>query len=377
MEEQCPRAVLPNFYFDPEILKYTFGATHPLRPERLERTLALLDAMGQGGYSRPEDLAPSDLERIHSPEYIQAVRDFSDRPDADSVQASRYGLGPGDNPAFEGMFEASVAYCACSAQAAKDVCRGAPLASSLGGGLHHAQRSFASGFCVFNDPAIALHILRDRFDRVAYVDIDVHHGDGVQFLFWDDPTVLTCSIHEDGRYLYPGTGAVEESGPAGAAVNVPLPPGTTGDTWLWAFEEGILPALEVFAPQAAVLQMGTDAHFLDPLAHLNVAAQDWLAAIRRIKETKLPLVALGGGGYSLDTVPRMWVSACLTLADVPFADSIPAPFADQWQMPSFFDPSPPGPSGSGRAEAENAIDSLRSDVFPNLPRPQWRHDGYP
>ncbi|KAA0238247.1 MAG: hypothetical protein EDM74_07325, partial [Armatimonadetes bacterium] len=121
---------------------------------------------------------------------------------------------------------------------------------------------------------------------------------------WDDPSVLTCSIHEDGRYLYPGTGAVEETGPAYAAVNVPLPPGTTGDTWLWAFEQGILPALEAFAPEALVLQMGTDAHFLDPLAHLNVAAQDWLEAVRLVKEAGLPIVALGGGGYSLDTVPR-------------------------------------------------------------------------
>lgn len=362
--------MLPNFYFDPEILKYSFGPSHPLLPERLERTLALLEALGHGGYFPPGEITLSDLERVHSPDYIQAVRKLSEQPDLNSASATRYGLGPGDNPAFEGMFPSACAYCACSAQAAKDVCAGATLAFSLGGGLHHAQRSFASGFCVFNDPAIALYILRERFDRVAYVDIDVHHGDGVQFLFWDDPSVLTCSIHEDGRYLYPGTGAVEETGPAYAAVNVPLPPGTTGDTWLWAFEQGILPALEAFAPEALVLQMGTDAHFLDPLAHLNVAAQDWLEAVRLVKEAGLPIVALGGGGYSLDTVPRMWASACLTLAGVPFEDVLPDPLAERWQMPSFFDSSPPGPSGSGRREAEKVIEVLRSNVFPGLPRPR-------
>ena len=270
---------------------------------------------------------------------------------------SKWGFGSGDNPAFGGMYEASLAYTAGSVRAACEVRDGAELAFGIAGGLHHAQRSSASGFCVFNDPAIACSVLRDRFSRVAYVDIDLHHGDGVQALFYDDASVMTCSIHESGLHLFPGTGFVEERGVEGSSVNVPLEPGTTGDVWVWAFENGVLPLLRAFDPGAVVLQMGTDAHFLDPLGHLNVAAQEWLSAVLLVRELGLPVVALGGGGYAQECVPRMWAAAVMTLSGVEFVDELPVDVPREWGMATFSDELPE-PRGQGRAEVEATIRSL-------------------
>src|SRR5205807_2839998 len=246
-------------------------------------------------------------------------------------------------------------YTAGSVAAANAVKNGAQLAYNISGGLHHAQRSNASGFCVFNDPAIACHILREKYNKVAYVDIDVHHGDGVQALFYDDPTVLTCSIHQDGRTLYPGTGFVEETGAQDSSINVPLLPKTTGDVWIWAFENGIMPAVKNFKPEAVVLQMGTDTHFLDPLAHIQNTAQEWLRAVAMIRDLNLPIVALGGGGYNLTTVPRMWVASCLTLANQPIPDHVAEPYATEWSMPKYFDAELPQPREQGREHAEKVV----------------------
>ncbi|HRI45387.1 MAG TPA: hypothetical protein PLV39_14610, partial [Fimbriimonadaceae bacterium] len=228
------------------------------------------------------------------------------------------------------------------------------LATTLAGGLHHARRALASGFCLANDCAIALSILRERFDRVAYIDIDLHHGDGVQWIFWDDPAVLTCSIHETGRTLYPGSGFVEEVGPAGTSVNVPLAPFTTGDVWLDAFRGGILPAIEAFRPQAIVLQMGADPHYDDPLGHLRVTVAEWLEAVRLVRDLGLPLVACGGGGYAMHAVVRSWAAAILTL----YAEPVPEELT--------LDDELPGPRDSGREEAEAVLASLRVGVLASL-----------
>jgi acetoin utilization protein AcuC len=341
---------------------YDFGPQHPLKPERLVRTIDLLTACVHGFETTdPGAGSVKDALRVHSLEYVETVRALSD--DASVMCREEmwpWGFGSTDNPVFEGMFEASLAYLAGTVRAASEVRDGAALAFGIAGGLHHAQRSRASGFCVFNDPAIACAVLRERFDRVAYVDIDLHHGDGVQALFFDDATVLTCSIHETGRRLYPGTGFVEERGAGETAVNVPLEPSTTGDVWLWAFESGIMPALRRFEPQAIVLQMGTDAHFLDPLGHLNVAAQEWLGAVMLVKSLGLPIVALGGGGYELSCVPRMWASAVMTLCGIDYDDAIPPSIPREWGMTTFSDPKLPHPRDRGRDEAANVIRSLRA-----------------
>jgi len=356
--------MLPHFYYSTDILKYDFGPGHPLKPERLRRTIELLGRYGVEPID-PGEGKVDDLLRVHDERYVDAVRSMSaGRFDGKPYE---FGFGSGDNPQFSGMYEAAMAYCIASAKAATAVRDGAPLAFGIGGGLHHARSAMASGFCVFNDPAIACHILREKFDRVAYVDIDVHHGDGVQWLFYDDPRVLTCSIHEEGRTLYPGTGSVEEIGAEYTSFNVPMQARTTGDIWLGAFERSIPFAIDAFGAQAIVLQMGTDTHFLDPLAHLACRQQDWLAAVRIVRDWNLPIVALGGGGYNLTTVPRMWVSACLTLGQIPFEDEIPKDLGSAWKMPTYSDRNFQE-TGIGAKHAELVIDWLQTEHIPKLKR---------
>ena len=342
---------LAPFYYHPRMLAYDFGPQHPLRPERLLRTIETLESSG----FEPKDPGEGNVEdvlRVHSEEYVHAIQGAEHLSGAERAQ---FGVSSGDTPVFEGMYEASLAYTSGSAQAALDVAGGAPLAISLSGGLHHAQKGHASGFCVFNDCAVAISILKERFERVAYVDIDVHHGDGVQALFYDDPNVLTCSIHQDGRTLYPGTGFVEETGVEFSSLNVPLMPGTTGDVWVWAFSQTILPAIDRFKPQAVVLQMGTDSHFLDPLARINNTCQEWLQAVTAIRDLRLPTVALGGGGYNVDCVIRMWSSACLTLV----AEEV---------LEQFLDAGLPIPRESGRDHAEAVVDWLTENFLDRMSR---------
>jgi acetoin utilization protein AcuC len=366
VEKPAEVSTLPHFYYSPRILDYSFGPGHPLKPERLRRTIELLEFYGVTPID-PGEGSERDLLLCHDPEYVEAVRHL-DRANesAEAVDPQRYGFGKGDNPLFAGMFEASLAYVAATASAARAVRDGANLAFSIGGGLHHAHRNRASGFCIFNDPAIACHILLEKFDRVAYVDIDVHHGDGVQFLLYDDPRVLTCSIHEEGRTLFPGTGNVDEIGAEYTSLNVPLAAYTTGDVWLKAFELGILPALERFAPQAIVLQLGTDTHGLDPLGHIRSDAQHWLGAVRRIKELGLPIVAVGGGGYNLETVPRMWTAACLTLGGMEVPEALPEQCASAWSSPTFFDP--PTTLQVGQGYADQVVEHLQRRLHPNIPQ---------
>ena len=307
----------------------------------------------------PRQATYEDLCRAHSSEYVDVVRQLdTDIHALDRGNLGRWGFHSTDTPPFLGMYNASRAYVSGTVNAATDVRDGARLAFGIAGGLHHAHRSAASGFCVFNDPAIACSILRDSFERVAYIDIDLHHGDGVQGIFYDDPSVLTCSIHESGASLFPGTGFVDERGADGSAVNVPLEAGTTGDVWLWAFESGLMKMVERFGPEAIVLQMGTDAHFLDPLGNLEVSAQEWLAAVQLVKDLALPIVAVGGGGYEQSCVPRMWAAAVMTLAGIDFSDEMPDSTPPDWGMTRFFDQHLPSPRDRGKAAAESVVAQL-------------------
>ncbi len=230
--------MIPHFYLHSGVYDYDFGPSHPLRPDRVRRFMALLEHYTGPTVSPCDPATDDDLSRVHSREYIDAVAqvDLASREDRlgdDDVLELRsvYGFW-GDNPPFIGMDAAARAYTGSSAAAARAVRDGEALAFGLGGGLHHALTAKASGFCIYDDPAVTCSILRDRFDRVAYVDIDVHQGDGVQWIFYEDPTVLTCSIHEDGRTLWPGTGGVEETGVDFTSLNVPVEAGTTADVWL-------------------------------------------------------------------------------------------------------------------------------------------------
>lgn len=358
---------VPNFFYHPRMTHYDFGPKHPLKPERLRRTMALLEATVPGVEILDPGLATmTEVERVHSHDYVLAVQGLSCGDLVPQGMRQTYGFWSLDNPPFPDMYEASLAYCAGSIRAAERVRDGEPLAFGLAGGLHHAQPSKASGFCIFNDCALACRVLRERWDRVAYVDIDLHHGDGVEMVFWEDPSVLTCSIHQDGRTLYPGTGFVQDTALDYSAINVPLAPHTTGDVWLDAFRRGIMPALERFRPGAIVLQMGTDPHALDPLGHLEVEAQTWLTAVSDVRDLGLPIVALGGGGYNLTTVPRMWVAAVLTLRRMAVPERVTG-VPEEWGMETFLDPADYG-RGVGRAHAEGVLDVLERDLLPKVGR---------
>lgn len=343
--------MLDFFFYHPRMLAYDFGPQHPLKPERLRRTIELAEALGVRWIDPGPGLA-EDVLRVHSAEYLEAVRRISNG-DGDIESNWRYGFDRGDNPSFPGMFEASLAYTAGSAAAAKAVRDGASLAFNVSGGLHHARREMANGFCVFNDCAVAIDILRERFSRVAYIDIDVHAGEGVMLLCKDDPGILTCSIHQDPATLFPGLGFITDPG-----VNVPLAPGTSGDVWLWAFREGLMPFVREFDPEAVVLQLGTDSHSTDPLARIDNDVQHWLAAVEDVRALGVPTVALGGGGYDVRNVPRMWMAACLTLAGHEVPQRLPEPLGEAWGTPTFRDPYEY--STARMTDAERMVQALRN-----------------
>ncbi|MFI1400863.1 acetoin utilization protein AcuC [Streptomyces sp. NPDC020681] len=305
--------------WDEAVTKYDFGDSHPMDPVRLALTMGLVRAYG---LDRAVDVVAakpagaSTLRLVHREDYVAAVRAASADP---SAADQSYGLGTMDDPAFAGMHEASALIAGQSVGAAEAVWRGeATHAVNFAGGLHHAMPGAASGFCIYNDASLAIaRLLELGAERVAYVDVDVHHGDGVQTTFWDDPRVLTISLHEHPRMLFPGTGWPEETGGAGpgegSAVNVALPAGTGDEGWLRAFHSVVPELLADFRPQVLVTQHGADTHFEDPLAHLAVS----LDAQRMVQDACHDLahscvedgrwVALGGGGYAVvDVVPRSW-----------------------------------------------------------------------
>ncbi|MDQ1485921.1 MAG: acetoin utilization protein AcuC [Actinomycetota bacterium] len=312
---------------------YDFGPGHPLAPIRVELTIALARALGVLDADNVQLIAPDPvddqiLRLVHTPEYLEAVK--AERADPG------YGLGTGDVPVFEGMHEASARVVGATLAAARAVQDGHALhAVSIAGGLHHAMPGSASGFCVYNDPAIAIAwLLEQGVERIAYVDIDVHHGDGVQAAFYDDPRVLTISLHQSGQTLFPGTGFPDESGgptAVGYSVNVALPPGTDDAGWLRAFDAVVPPLLRAFRPQVLVSQHGCDSHRLDPLAQLSLTVDGQRAAHAALHELAHELtdgrwVATGGGGYAwADVVPRTWTHLLAIAAGAPIQPATPTP----------------------------------------------------
>jgi acetoin utilization protein AcuC len=299
-----------------QLLDYDLG-DHPLDPVRVELTIALARALGvldRPGVSvvAPEPADDATLTRVHDSAYLRAVRAAADNP-----YFQGWGLGTPDNPIFDRMHEASALVAGATVRAAEAVWRGeADRAVNIAGGLHHAMPARASGFCVYNDPAIAITRMLDLgAERVAYVDVDVHHGDGVQEIFWNDPRVLTISLHESPLTLFPGTGFPHETGgkaAVGTAINVALPPGTDDAGWLRAFHAIVPAALRAFRPQIMFTQCGADTYRLDPLADLRLTVDGQRASYLALRALADELcggrwVMTGGGGYALfEAVPRAW-----------------------------------------------------------------------
>ncbi len=306
--------------WDDELTEYDFGPGHPLAPVRVELTMRLASALGVltapgVTVAAPAPATDAELELVHKPEYIAAVRRAGES--GFDPELLLFGLGTADDPVFTGMHEASTLVTGATLAAARAVALGsAEHAASIAGGLHHAMADHASGFCVYNDPAIAIAALLDQgLERIAYVDIDVHHGDGVQAAFYNDPRVLTISLHEHPATLFPGTGRPSETGGPGAdgyAVNVALPAGTRDAGWLRAFHAIVPPLLRAFEPQLLVSQHGCDTHWMDPLANLELTVDGQRAAHAAIHKLAHETAGgrwllTGGGGYELvQVVPRTW-----------------------------------------------------------------------
>ncbi|MGW4648348.1 acetoin utilization protein AcuC [Kitasatospora sp. NPDC004289] len=344
-----------HLYWDEGVTAYDFGPGHPMDPTRLALTMRLVEALGL-------DTAPgvtvraappageSTLRLVHTAEYLDAVRRIAAEPDRSDPA---HGLGTDDNWAFAAQHTASALIAGQSVAGAESVWRGAARhAVNFAGGLHHAMPDRAAGFCVYNDPALAVaRLLELGAERVAYLDVDVHHGDGVQQAFWDDPRVLTVSLHESPATLFPQTGwSTETGGPnaPGTAANLPLPAGTGDAGWLRAFHAFVPELLGAFRPQVIVSQHGADTHLEDPLAHLAVSldAQRLVAgAVHDLAHRYADgrWLALGGGGYAVvDVVPAAWTHLVATATGHPLDPATEVPPA--WREQALKLTGRPGPA---------------------------------
>jgi acetoin utilization protein AcuC len=373
--------------WDESMLGYNLG-DHPLDPVRLELTVALardLGVLDRDGVvvEKPRIATDPEVMTVHTAEYVSAVKAASKDPGF-----AGYGFGTMDNPVFPAMHEASALVVGATQRAAEAVWAGEHRnAVSIAGGLHHAMPGRASGFCVYNDPAVAIRRLLDLgAERIAYVDIDVHHGDGVQEVFYDDPRVLTISLHETPLTLFPGTGFPAEIGGAGAegtSVNVALPPGTDDAGWLRAFHAVVPSLLRAFRPQLLFSQCGADTHRLDPLARLRVTVDGQRAAYLALRDLAEEItdgrwVATGGGGYALvEAVPRAWTHLLAVASGDALDPATPTPHT--WrefararfprrdiptQMTDGGTATHTGWQPDGEGSVDRAIAATRNAVFP-------------
>ncbi len=324
--------------WDEALVGYDFGHEHPLNPLRVDLTMRLARDLGvldlpNVTMVRPDPATDDELMLVHDKDYVEAVKLAGDDPSRTDLAR---GLGTADTPTFRHMHEASALVVGATLSAARAVWSGeAEHAVNVAGGLHHAMPGAGSGFCVYNDPAVAIAwLLEQGAERVAYVDVDVHHGDGVERAFWDEPRVLTVSVHESGRYLFPGTGFPEETGGVraeGSAVNLAMPPGTTDGPWLRAFHAVVPPLLEEFRPDVLVTQHGCDSHVLDPLAHMGLTVDAQRTSYAALHDLAHRFaggrwVATGGGGYELaQVVPRAWTHLLAEAAGAPVPPETPVP----------------------------------------------------
>ncbi len=367
------------FIYSPRYLEFDYGPGHPLRNERLALTYDLISSCGllalpSARCLEPEPATDDELLIFLRPDYLKILKavDAGQTPAA----ALHYGLGTPDNPILPGIFRWSALVAGASLLAMRLVESGeASRAFNIAGGLHHAGPGKASGFCYINDAALLIADLCRRGHRVAYVDIDVHHGDGVQWAFYDTDQVLTLSIHETGSTLFPGTGFVNELGEGkgeGYSVNVPLPPSADDEIFLWGFNEVIPPLVKAFQPDILVTQLGIDSHQTDPLSHVGISLTAFVEMVRRLKELCGRWVALGGGGYDLRNVPRAWAAAWAIMNDREPPALLPESFLVRHKEVGFTDAAfmdaPAVTNGSTKAraweEVREEVGRLKRLVFP-------------
>ena len=369
--------------YHPDFLRYDFGEDHALRQTRVRLARDLIADYGllkEAEEILPAPASEEPVRQVHTPGYVSIVRDLSLKPDG---VAYEHGLGTADNPVFGGMYEAALLHVGGTLRACEEVASGKRTrAMNLGGGFHHAMPDRASGFCIFNDLAIGLRSLLDdhRLKRILYVDVDAHHADGVQAIFYDDPRVLTVSLHEDGHYLFPGTGFTDEigTGPGrGYSVNVPLPPYTRDVSYLYAFQEIVPPLARAFKPDVIVSQLGADGHHLDPLTHLMLTTETYEAVGMMLHDLSKELcgsrwIATGGGGYDVTAVPRVWTVLFSTMLGRELEDALPVEWLKECHHLAGSVPGDKSLRDHVHAEeeahvpraAKRTVEELRRTVFP-------------
>lgn len=369
------------FFYTPRYQDFDYGSTHPMKIRRLKLTHDLIDAYGllHPAHVRLKDVpeaSEDDLLRIHTKEYVDALRTAGEG--FPPLHAWHFGLGAGDNPIFPGLYTYSALLTGASLEAARRLASGETLrAFNIAGGLHHAASSRASGFCYINDAAVAISFLIDQGFRVAYIDIDAHHGDGVQDAFYDTDQVLTISIHETGLTLFPGTGFPEEIGTGsgeGYSVNVPLAPESDDDIFIAAFDETVPPLLETFRPDVIVTQLGIDAHRNDPLSNLRLTMGGFLHAVKHFAQSPARWLALGGGGYYVGNVPRAWAAVWALMTGIEVPPEFPPAFLSAFRAEGYTESSltdPPYRSeGTQKKEAwqyaRAQVNRVHELIFPRL-----------
>lgn len=349
------------FIYSPEQLNYRFSDTHPFNHKRLTLTMDLLKnmhALEDSVIVPARSATDEELLLIHDAKYIEIVKKAG-HGELTPEQCEGYGIGTEDTPIFQNMHEASALLVGGTLTAVDCVMQGiSEHALNLGGGLHHGFRGRASGFCIYNDSSVAIKYLQYKYGaRVLYVDTDAHHGDGVQWSFYDDPNVCTLSIHETGRYLFPGTGNVTERGNGegyGTSFNFPIDAFTEDESFLEIYEQAMREVFEFFKPDVVLTQNGVDAHYFDPLTHLygtmNIYKEIPKLAHKLAHEyCNGKWIAVGGGGYDIwRVVPRAWSLLWMAMNDLPMPDGpIPKAWLDRWQsespvplVPTWMDPNP-------------------------------------
>jgi acetoin utilization protein AcuC len=356
-----------TFIFSEDLFKYKFSSHHPFDQFRLKLTVDLLKRMGA---LDPNDILPprmatdDELCLIHDPNYVEAVK-MAGHGNLQLEIAENYGLGTEDTPIFPNMHEASSILVGGTLAAVDQVMTGSALhALHLGGGLHHGFRGKASGFCIYNDSSVAIKYLQKKYNaRVLYVDTDAHHGDGVQWSFYDDPNVCTLSIHETGRYLFPGTGSVTERGQGkgyGFSFNIPVDAFTEDESWLFTYEHAIKEVAKFFKPDVILTQNGADSHYYDPLTHLSATMKIYREIPKLAHEIAHQYcggkwIAVGGGGYDIwRVVPRAWSLIWLEMTEnrncfgsLPsdwihfWQKEAPVELPDEWDDPDYLYPPIP------------------------------------
>lgn len=387
-----------SVYWDPQLLQYNFGDYHPMSPTRLDATMRLVQDLGLDTAENvrvtvPEVPEDSVLELVHTPEYVQSVRAVSEDPTREIPEC---GLGTEDTPGYAGIHESSARLVGGSYQGAVDLLSGKVVhAVNFSGGMHHAAADKASGFCVYNDCAVAIqHLLDNGVQRVLYLDVDGHHGDGTQSIFYDEPRVMTISLHETGLSLFPGSGFANEIGEgeaAGTVVNVAMPTRSDDAQWLRAFDAVVPPITREFAPEVIVSQHGCDSHFQDELTHLRVSVDGQRQVALAVRDLAQEVcegrwLATGGGGYDVhDAVPRSWAHLVGVASGHPVAVTTRVPQSWRDYMSETYGGRPPEVMGDDvdlwwrsweigydpNDETDRSIMATRKEVFPHWGLDPW------